>query len=61
MLDWYRASILLRCTGPTGEQLVGRSVPPSSLSLHGLLQHLTDVERNFYGRRYGGQDIPSRY
>jgi hypothetical protein len=22
---------------------------------------LTDVERNFFGRRYGGQDIPSRY
>ena len=61
LLDWYRASFLLRCTGLTAGQLTERAVPPSSLSLLGLARHLTDVERNYFRRRYGGQDAPGLY
>jgi len=60
-LDWHRASFLMRCSGLTGEQLATRSVPPSKLSLLGLVRHLTDVERNYFLRRWGGQQIDSYY
>lgn len=60
-LDWYRASLLARCSGLTGEQLAQRAVPPSSLSLLGLVRHLTDVERTHFRRRFGGQEITSLY
>lgn len=60
-LDWYRASLLRRCTGLTAAQLAERSVPPSNLSLLGIVRHLTDVERTYFRRRWGGQDIASYY
>lgn len=60
-LDWYRASFLRRCTGLTGEQLTERSVPPSGLSLLGIARHLTDVERTYFRRRWGGEDIAGYY
>jgi uncharacterized damage-inducible protein DinB len=60
-LDRYRASLLLRCGGLTGEQLAMRSVPPSSLSLLGIVRHLTDVERTYFRRRWGGQQVASYY
>jgi hypothetical protein len=43
-LDLYRSSLLLKMGGLDGEQLCRRSVPPSSLSLIGLVRHLTEVE-----------------
>jgi hypothetical protein len=61
LLDWYRGSFLLRCAGLTAAQLGERSVPPSNLSLLGLARHLADVERNYFRRRYAGQDIESLY
>jgi hypothetical protein len=60
-LDFGRQTLLLKCSGLTGAQLGTRSVPPSSLSLLGLGRHVTDVERNWLRRRFGGQEIPSVY
>jgi uncharacterized damage-inducible protein DinB len=60
-LDWYRTSLLRRCSGLTAEQLAERSVPPSSLSLLGIVRHLTDVERTYFRRRWGGEDIADYY
>jgi hypothetical protein len=60
-LDRYRASLLLRCSGLTGEELARRSVPPSNLSLLGIVRHLTDVERTYFRRRWGGEEIASYY
>lgn len=60
-LDRQRGLLLNTCAGFTGEQLARRSVPPSSLSLLGLLRHLTDVERNWFRRRFAGQDVPLIY
>jgi uncharacterized damage-inducible protein DinB len=60
-LNRYRASLLMRCSGLSGEQLAERSVPPSNLSLLGIVRHLTDVERTYFRRRWGGQDIASYY
>lgn len=60
-LDRYRASLLNRCSGLTADQLAERSVPPSNLSLIGIARHLTDVERTYFRRRWGGEDIPGYY
>jgi len=43
-LDWHRGTLLTKCAGLTGEQLAQRSVPPSTLSLLGLVRHMTYVE-----------------
>ena len=58
LLEWHRATFLLKCAGLTGEQLALRPVPPSGLSLLGLARHLTDTERAWFRRRVAGQDLP---
>jgi uncharacterized damage-inducible protein DinB len=47
-LDFHRATLELKCRGLTPEQLATRSVPPSSLSLLGLVRHLADVETDWF-------------
>jgi uncharacterized damage-inducible protein DinB len=44
-LDFHRATLLSKCAGLTAEQLKTRSVPPSALSLLGLVRHMVEVER----------------
>lgn len=39
-----RETVLLKVTGLDAEQLARRSVPPSSMSLLGIVRHLTEVE-----------------
>ena len=60
-LDRHRAGLLLRCSGLTAGQLADRAVPPSSLSLIGIVRHLTDVERTYFRRRWGGEPIDDYY
>src|SRR5579863_7778690 len=49
-LDYYRATLLAKCEGLTGDQLVARSCEPSPMSLIGLVRHMTEMER-VYGHR----------
>ena len=51
----------MRCSGLTARQLAERSVPPSGLSLLGIVRHLTDVERTYFRIRWGGEDIATYY
>ena len=60
-LDYYRASMLMRCSGLTASQLAERSVPPSNLSLLGIVRHLTDVERTYFRIRWGHEEITTYY
>jgi uncharacterized damage-inducible protein DinB len=60
-LDWHRATLLHKCAGLTGEQLVQRAVPPSTLSLLGLVRHLASVERTWIRRRFRGEDVAALY
>jgi uncharacterized damage-inducible protein DinB len=57
-LDYHRATLLWKCEGLTVEQLKQRSVPPSTLSLLGLVRHMTDVERGWFRRGVGGEKAP---
>jgi uncharacterized damage-inducible protein DinB len=43
-LDFHRATLLMKCAELDFEQLTTRAVPPSNLTLLGLLQHMTLVE-----------------
>ena len=54
-LDYHRATLLRKCAGLTAEQLKRRSVPPSRLSLLGLVRHMTEVERWWF-RMHAAQE-----
>jgi hypothetical protein len=49
-LRHYRLTFELKCSGLDAEQLSRRAVPPSSLSLLGLLRHLGKVEHSWCRR-----------
>src|SRR6266511_3608117 len=56
-LDYYRATLLQKCAGLSPEQLVARPCPPSTLSLIGLVRHMTEMERA-YVHRLAEADLP---
>ena len=45
----YRLTLLMKRDGLDAEQLARRSVPPSTMSLLGLLRHLAEAERDWRG------------
>jgi hypothetical protein len=51
----YRLTLELKCSGLDAAGMACRSVPPSTLSLCGLVLHLIDVERNWFRRVLAGQ------
>lgn len=52
----------MKCDGLSPQQLAARSVPPSTLSLLGLLRHLARVEHQWFRQALGGQsDLPDLY
>ena len=59
-LDLYRWTLERKCADLTPLQLAERSVPPSSLSLLGLVRHMADVERLWF-RTWAGEPTQSRY
>jgi uncharacterized damage-inducible protein DinB len=61
LLDHHRQTLLLKCAGLTPEQLALRSVEPSSMSLLGLVRHLTEVERAWFRRRFAGESLDFLY
>lgn len=61
LLAWHRQTLLAKCAGLDARQLAMRSVPPSNLSLLGLLRHLAKVERIWFRERAAGEDIAPLY
>ena len=58
----YRLTIALKCQNLDAEQLAQRSVPPSELSLLGLIRHLAQVENHWFQRVLQGRvDAPRLY
>ena len=57
----YRLTLQMKCEGLDAEQLARRSVPPSSLSLLGLVRHLAKVEHTWARQCLEGQDLPRLY
>ncbi|CAL9494070.1 DinB family protein [Streptomyces sp. enrichment culture] len=59
-LRTYRLTLEMKCAGLDAEQMARRSVPPSTMSLLGLVRHLTEEERHFR-RVMAGEDAPKLY
>lgn len=57
-LEYYRATVELKCRGLTTEQARRRSMPPSTMSLHGLVRHLAGVERWWFQQNFERRDVP---
>lgn len=60
-LKSYRLTILMKCDGLTAAQMATRSVPPSDLSLLGLIRHLAEVERDWRNWITDGEPEPHIY
>ena len=60
-LDWHRDTLAVKCEGLTAEQLRRQSMPPSTLSLLGLVRHMAEVERTWFRRVLAGETIPLVY
>ncbi|GIF77113.1 DinB family protein [Asanoa siamensis] len=61
-LDHYRMTFEMKCDGLTPDQLATRSIPPSTMSLLGLVRHLAKIEHHWFRRTLGGQgDLPALY
>ncbi len=60
-LEYHRATLLWKCEGLKPDELRQRSVPPSSMSLLGLVRHMSEVERAWFRRGLAGEDAPGIY
>ena len=60
-LDYERATLQMKCEGLTDGQLRERAVRPSTLSLLGLVRHMSEVERSWFRRVLQGEDAPPLY
>jgi uncharacterized damage-inducible protein DinB len=49
-LEYHRTTLFLKCEGLDDAGRKRRPVPTSLLSLHGLLRHMAEVERNWFHR-----------
>src|SRR5215210_1343110 len=57
----YRLTLEMKCAGLNPEQLARRSVPPSTLSLLGLVRHMAEVEQFWFRRVMAAQEVSPRY
>src|SRR3954453_16529438 len=60
-LDYHRATLAWKCEGLSDEQLREYAVPPSQLTLLGLVRHMGEVERWGFRVVFDGQDDVERY
>jgi len=58
-LRHFRLTVEMKCADLDAEQMARRSVPPSTMSLLGLIRHMAEDERHF--RRLAGEDLPRIY
>jgi hypothetical protein len=61
-LDWHRETFELKCAGVPAERLSEKGIPPSGLSLHGLVRHLAGAERWWFRHQFAQEeDVPMLY
>lgn len=56
-----RLTLEMKCSGLDARQMARQSVPPSDLTLLGLVRHLADVERYWFRHVIGGEDVTLPY
>ncbi|MEU6258238.1 DinB family protein [Streptomyces sp. NPDC047043] len=60
-LEFHRATLALKCAELDDAQVRTPAAEPSALTLLGLVQHLAEVERNWFQRVVAGLDVPPVY
>lgn len=55
-LDYHRQTLAWKCEGLSDAQLRTASIPPSQLSLMGLVRHMAEVERGWFRKVLVGDD-----
>ncbi|GII03790.1 DinB family protein [Planobispora takensis] len=60
-LDWHRETLAVKCEGLSQEQLRLRPSTPSTLSLLGLVRHLSEVERHWFRNIFNGEGAKALY
>jgi uncharacterized damage-inducible protein DinB len=56
-----RLTLELKCADLDAAGMAAQSVPPSNLSLLGLVRHLTGVEHHWFRQVLAGEDLPRPY
>lgn len=59
LLDFLRATVVLKVAGLTDAQASARPVGASALTPAGLVKHLTGVERFWFSIDFAGLDLPA--
>jgi uncharacterized damage-inducible protein DinB len=57
-LDFHRITLLMKCDGLDDEARKVRPIATSLLSLHGLVRHMAEVERNWFQCVLHGRSSP---
>ncbi|MGK5448202.1 DinB family protein [Streptomyces radiopugnans] len=57
-LDFHRETLVLKCSGLDDRSLRTAPLEPSPMTLLGLVQHLAEIERNWFQRVFAGLDVP---
>src|ERR1700746_3155376 len=60
-LEHHRGVLIWKCEDLTAGQLRQRAVPPSTLSLLGLVRHMAEGERGWVRQVFLGEDVPDLY
>jgi hypothetical protein len=61
-LEFHRVTLARKCAGLSEEQLRSCPIAPSTLSLLGLVRHLTEIERLYIRHGFAGEAIqPLQY
>ncbi|MFY1675971.1 MULTISPECIES: DinB family protein [unclassified Streptomyces] len=60
-LDYHRETLAWKCADLTDAELRTASVPPSELTLMGLVRHMTEVERIWFRRVLAAEDAGPLY
>ena len=58
-MDYQRSTLLWKCELIGGEDLARRGVPPSPLSLLGIVRHMTLVEWSWFEEDFAGTETAS--
>jgi uncharacterized damage-inducible protein DinB len=53
LLDYHRETLAWKCAGLTDEELLARPVATTTLSLLGLVRHLTEIDRDRFSEFFG--------
>ncbi|MDX3076202.1 DinB family protein [Streptomyces sp. MI02-7b] len=60
-LDFHRDTLAFKCADLDDEQLRTASVPPSGLTLLGLVRHMAEVERGWFRNALAGEEAAPLY